>query len=66
MAKAQIISVTTGDVGAAGPLRRLYAVNLDSPDGALEVIRKRLKPSETAVWVDTRSLTLSPGEIRQI
>ena len=66
MAIAQIISVTTREIGPTGPITRLFAVAVDEPGLALEEVRKHMKPEETARWIDVRSLTLQPGEVRAL
>ncbi len=63
---AQIIVVTTTAVGPAGPLKRHYAVAVEDRELALREVGKKLKPSETARWLDARRLSLAPGEVRQI
>jgi hypothetical protein len=65
-ARAQIISVTTAEMGPAGPVKRLFAVAVDTRAAALEEIERRLKQNERAIWVDVRTLTLQPGEVRRI
>ena len=62
----QIVAVTTNDIGPAGPIKKIFAVGVDSPEAALEQIEKRLKQGEKADCIDARHLNLTPGEIRQI
>ena len=62
----QIIAVTTAEVGPSGPIKKYYAVGLDAPNQALDEMERRLKPGERAQWVDARSLSLKPGEVRLI
>ncbi len=66
MPAVQIIAVTTAEIGASGPIKKIYAVGLETADMAMEEMIKRLKPGETATWLDARNLTLSPGEVRLI
>ena len=66
MPAVQIIAVTTAEIGASGPIKKIYAVGLETPDLALDEMAKRLKPGETANWLDSRNLSLSPGEVRLI
>lgn len=66
MPVVQIIAVTTAEVGPSGPVKKIYAVGLDTADQALDEIEKRLKAGETANWLDARNLTLAPGEVRLI
>jgi hypothetical protein len=66
MPAVQIIAVTTAEIGASGPIKKIYAVGLETAALALDEIEKRLKPGETANWLDTRNLNLSPGEVRLI
>jgi len=66
MAVVQIIAVTTSEIGASGPIKRYYAVRLETKTLALEEIERRLKPGEVANWADSRDLTLKPGEVRLI
>jgi hypothetical protein len=40
-ARAQIISVTTAEMGPAGPVKRLFAVAVDTRAAALEEIERR-------------------------
>lgn len=66
MTAAQIVAVTTTEIGPSGPVRKLFAVGVAEVDVAVEEVTKRLKPGETARWVDARFLTLRPGEVRQL
>jgi len=66
MAVVQIIAVTTSEIGASGPIKKFYAVGLETRALALEEIERRLKPGEVANWTDARDLTLKPGEVRLI
>ncbi len=66
MAIAQIISVTTREIGPSGPITRLFAVAVDELRLALEEVRKHMKPEETARWIDVRSLSLQPDEVRAL
>ena len=54
MPSVQIIAVTTAEIGASGPIKKIYAVGLETAALALDEIEKRLKPGETANWLDTR------------
>ena len=53
MPDVQIIAVTTAEIGVSGPIKKFYAVRLEPPDLALEEIGRKLKPRETAQWLDT-------------
>jgi hypothetical protein len=64
--KAQIVAVTTGEIGPGGPLKRIYAIGLETPSLAMDAIVPKLKPGETAKWLDARSLSVAEGEIRLI
>jgi hypothetical protein len=62
----QIVAVTTTDIGPTGPIKKIYAVGVETPEAALEHIEKRLKQGEKADCIDARHLNLAAGEIRQI
>ena len=62
----QIIAVTTSEIGPVGPVKKLFAVGLETREMALEELERRLKRGESATWLDARNLSLSPGEVRQI
>lgn len=66
MAIAQIVSVETGEFGPTGPVKQIFAICLDEREAALEVIERRLKRCERARWLDQRSLSLEPGEVRRL
>ena len=66
MPLVQIISVTTNEIGPNGPLKKIYAAGFETADEALLEVEKRLKVGEVARWIDARSLSLSPAEVRQI
>jgi hypothetical protein len=62
----QIIAVTTAEIGSSGPVKKYYAVGVATAVEALDQIEQRLKPGEEAQWVDARSLSMKPGEVRVI
>ncbi len=64
MTRAHFIAVTTKKIGPTGPVMRIVAAGFDSADEALEVVLARLKPGETAKWLEQRSLSIRPGEVR--
>ncbi len=66
MPLVQIVAVTTAEIGPVGPIKRIYAVGVDTRELALEELQRRLKVGETAAWIDARNLSLSPGEVRLI
>jgi hypothetical protein len=66
MPAVQIIAVTTTEIGPSGPIKRIYAVGVETPELALDQISPRLKAGEVASWIDARHLSLKPGEVRQI
>ena len=66
MPVVQIIAVTTAEIGPSGPIKKIFAVGLETADLALDEMEKRLKTGETARWLDARNLNLAPGEVRLI
>jgi hypothetical protein len=66
MPVVQIIAVTTAEIGPSGPIKKIFAVGLETADQALDEMEKRLKTGETARWLDARNLNLIPGEVRLI
>lgn len=58
--------MTTNEVGPAGPVKRIFAAGFETPQEALDVVAGKLKPGETARWLDHRSLAISPGEVRAL
>jgi len=66
MTRAHFIAVTTNEVGPAGPTRKILAAGFESPDEALDVVAARLKPGETATWLEQRTLAIRPGEVRAV
>ncbi len=66
MPLVQIVAVTTAEIGPSGPIKKIYAVGLETVGQALDEMEKRLKPGESASWLDARNLNLSPGEVRLI
>ena len=66
MKGAHFIAVTTNEVGPIGPLRKTFAAGCETSQEALDVVAARLKPGETAQWLDHRSLAIRPGEVRAL
>jgi hypothetical protein len=64
--QAQIVAVTTAEIGPRGPLTKIYAVGFETQSQAMEAINPKLKPGETAKWLEARSLSVVEGEIRLI
>ena len=66
MTGAHFIAVTTNEIGPAGPAKQIFAAAFGTPEDALEVVTAKLKPGETARWLDCRALAIRPGEFRAL